>query len=95
MFPDLDIYRAAQVLVREHGEDATPETAQRAAAMLEKGDIPMSALGHKQTSCNTLSNVRSWGQSGHNQAKSGYATSECPLLGVKRTFASYPLDVCL
>jgi hypothetical protein len=34
---DLDIYRTASVLIREHGEDAALEAAQRADAMLEKG----------------------------------------------------------
>ncbi len=37
MIPDLDIYRSANVLIREHGEDAALEAAQRADAMLEKG----------------------------------------------------------
>ncbi len=36
---DLDTYRAASVFIREHGEDAALEAAQRAAAMLEKGDM--------------------------------------------------------
>ncbi len=39
MTSDLDIYRSAQVLIREHGEDAALEAAQRADAMLEKGDM--------------------------------------------------------
>ena len=34
---DLDIYRTASVLIREHGEDAAFEAAQSADAMLEKG----------------------------------------------------------
>ena len=37
MTSDLDIYRTANVLIREHGEDASLEAAQRADAMLEKG----------------------------------------------------------
>ncbi len=37
MTSDLDIYRTATVLIREHGKDATLEAAQRADAMLEKG----------------------------------------------------------
>ncbi len=37
--PDLDIYRAANVLVKHHGEDAPIEAAMRADAMLEKGDL--------------------------------------------------------
>ena len=36
MTSDLDIFRTANVLIREHGEDAAPEAAQR-DAMLEKG----------------------------------------------------------
>jgi hypothetical protein len=36
---DLDIYRSAQVLIREHGEDAALEAAMRADAMLDKGDL--------------------------------------------------------
>ena len=39
MTSDLDIYRTAQVLIREHGEDAALEAAQRADAMLEKGHM--------------------------------------------------------
>ncbi len=39
MTSDLDIYRSAQVLIREHDEDAALEAAQRADAMLEKGDM--------------------------------------------------------
>ena len=36
---DLDIYRTANVLIKQHGEDATIEDAMRADAMLEKGDL--------------------------------------------------------
>ena len=36
---DLDIYRSAAVLVREHGQNAVLEAAQRADAMLERGDM--------------------------------------------------------
>ena len=43
MTSDLDIYRAAQVLIREHG-DAALEAAQRADAMLEKGDMEGAAI---------------------------------------------------
>ena len=39
MTSDLDIYRTANVLIREHGEDAALEAAQRADAMLEKGSL--------------------------------------------------------
>ncbi len=37
MIPDLDIYRSAQVLVKQHGQDAPIEAAMRADAMLERG----------------------------------------------------------
>ena len=39
MTSDLDIFGSAQVLFREHGEDAAQEATQRADAMLEKGDM--------------------------------------------------------
>ncbi len=39
MIPDLDIYRSAQVLVKQHGQDAPIEAAMRADAMLDKGDL--------------------------------------------------------
>ena len=39
MTSDLDIYRTASVLTREHGEDAALEAAQRDDAMLEKGSL--------------------------------------------------------
>ncbi len=39
MTSDLDIYRSAQVLVKQHGPDAPIEAAMRADAMLEAGDL--------------------------------------------------------
>ena len=39
MTSDLDIYRAANVLVKHYGEDAALEAAMRADAMLDKGAI--------------------------------------------------------
>ena len=39
MIPDLDIYRSAQVLVKQHGDDAPIHAAMRADAMLNKGDL--------------------------------------------------------
>ena len=39
MIPDLDIYRSAQVLVKQHGENAPIHAAMRADAMLDKGDL--------------------------------------------------------
>ncbi len=37
--PDLDIYRSANVLIREHGEDAPMQAATRADAMFDKGGL--------------------------------------------------------
>jgi len=37
--PNLDIYRTANLLVKQHGEDAPIEAAMRADAMLEAGDL--------------------------------------------------------
>jgi hypothetical protein len=39
MIPDLDIYRSARLLVKQHSEDAPLEAAMRADAMLEAGDL--------------------------------------------------------
>ncbi len=39
MIPNLDIYRDANLLVKQHGEDAPIHAAMRADAMLEKGDL--------------------------------------------------------
>ncbi len=39
MTSDLDIFRTANELIREHGEDAALEAAMRADAMREKGDL--------------------------------------------------------
>ncbi len=39
MTSDLDIYRSAQALIKQHGEDAPIEAATRADAMLDKGDL--------------------------------------------------------
>jgi hypothetical protein len=44
MTSDLDIYRSAHVLIREHGGDAALEAAERADAMLEPGDLEGKAL---------------------------------------------------
>ncbi len=37
MIPDLDIYRAANLLVKQYGEDAPIEAAMKADVMLDKG----------------------------------------------------------
>ncbi len=39
MIPNLDIYRTANTLVKQHGEDAPIEAAMNADAMLEAGDL--------------------------------------------------------
>ncbi len=39
MFPDLDIYRSTQVLVKRHGPDAPIQATMRVDAMLDKGDL--------------------------------------------------------
>ena len=39
MNSDLDIYRSAQVLVKQHGEDAPIHAAMGADALLDKGDL--------------------------------------------------------
>ncbi len=39
MIPDLDIYRAANALIKKHGKDAPIHAAIRAVAMLDKGDL--------------------------------------------------------
>ncbi len=36
---DLDIYRSAQVLVKQHGQDAPIHAAMRADELLEAGDL--------------------------------------------------------
>ncbi len=39
MTSDLDIYRTANILVKQHGQDAPIEAAISADAMLDKGDL--------------------------------------------------------
>ena len=39
MTSDLDIYRSANVLVKQYGQDAPIEAAMRADAMLERADL--------------------------------------------------------
>ncbi len=46
---------------------------------------PMSALGHKRTFSDTLSNVRYWGQSGHTEVTVEVSPFECSRTEVKRT----------
>jgi hypothetical protein len=44
LIPDLDIYRAAKVLVEQHGEDAPIRAAERTDGLLEDGDIEGAAI---------------------------------------------------
>jgi hypothetical protein len=44
MIRDLDIYRSAQVLIHEHGEDAALDATTWAIAMLDKGDLDRYAV---------------------------------------------------
>jgi len=39
LIPNLDIYRTANVLIREHGADAPIHAAMRADELLEAGDL--------------------------------------------------------
>ena len=39
MMPDLDIYRAANVIIEQYGKDAPFHAAMRADAILEAGDL--------------------------------------------------------
>ena len=39
MTTDLDIYRTANLLIKQHGEEAPVHTAMRIDTMLEEGDI--------------------------------------------------------
>jgi hypothetical protein len=39
MIPELDIWRAATLLIQQHGSEAEIVAAQRADLMLERGDL--------------------------------------------------------
>lgn len=39
MLRDLDIWRAANLLIREHGAEAAIEAARKADLMLDRGDV--------------------------------------------------------
>ncbi len=39
MIPNIDIFRSANLLVKQHGEDAPIEAAMRADATLDKADL--------------------------------------------------------
>ena len=44
MIPELDIYRAAKLLIDQHGEDAPIRAAERADELLEAGDTAGAAI---------------------------------------------------
>ncbi len=44
MTPDLDIYRAANVIIERYGKDAQIHSTKRASAMLDKGDMDAYAM---------------------------------------------------
>ncbi len=44
MIPDVDIYRAANVVIEQYGEDAQIHSTKRASAMLDKGDLDAYAV---------------------------------------------------
>ena len=44
MTSELDIYRSANILVKQHGEDAPIHAAMRADEMLEKADLDAYAV---------------------------------------------------
>jgi hypothetical protein len=44
MTSDLDIFRTATVLIREHGDEATLAAAERAESFLEAGDVDGSVV---------------------------------------------------
>ncbi len=53
LIPDLDIFRAAQVLVKQYGEDAPLHAAMRADAMMEMGDLDGYAVRKRALSSST------------------------------------------
>ena len=44
MVDDVDIYRSANLLVKQHGTEAPIEAAMRADAMLDRGDLDGAAV---------------------------------------------------
>ena len=47
MIPDIDIWRAAMILVKRYGDDATVEAAQRADKLQEDGDHDGAITWHR------------------------------------------------
>ncbi len=44
MIPEIDIFRSANALVKQHGEDAPIQAAMRADELLEAGDLDGAAV---------------------------------------------------
>lgn len=47
MIPSIDIYRAANVLIRKHGGEAKLQAAMRADELLDRGDLDGAAVWRK------------------------------------------------
>ncbi len=47
MVPNLDIYRSANVLVKQHGQDAPIHAAMNADAVLEAGDLEIEGTARR------------------------------------------------
>ena len=64
MIPALDIFRSAQVLVKQHGPDAPIHAAMRADAMLDKGDLdgPHAGIPMPKSSVSIKSCFMVWGR---------------------------------
>lgn len=58
MISDLDIYRSANVLIKQHGEDAAIHAAMKTDALLEKGNVEGAAVWKQIVrAVNELTNV--------------------------------------
>ena len=57
MTADLDIYRAANELIQQHGEDAPIHAAMRADAMLEAGDRDAYSFRHSYATQRLLTGI--------------------------------------
>ncbi len=53
MIPDPEIYRSANVLVKQHGQDAPIHATMKADAMLDKGDLDGFAVWKRALSSST------------------------------------------
>ena len=47
MLSDIEIFRAAQATIQEHGDEATLHAAQRADELLAEGDMDGRAVWHR------------------------------------------------